>query len=129
MRTGRPGVVPGQNSLRTRVTLSIWPSPTTRAARGGRDPAFAGFRSSVVHRWAEPVVGAATARTASLSLRAGVPRWLPASAAPGRAPSITTTNWRIRWLRVLVQLRISDREKIAAVLWQVQFPRRKHLVS
>ena len=45
------------------------------------------------------------------------------------APSITTTDWRIRRLTVLVQLRISDRGKIAAVLWQVQFPRRKHLVS
>ena len=32
------------------------------------------------------------------------------------APSITTTDWRIRWLTVLVQLRISDRGKIVAVL-------------
>ena len=46
-----------------------------------------------------------------------------------QGPSITTTDWRIRRLTVLVQLRISDRGKIAAVLWQVQFPRRKHLVS
>ena len=31
-------------------------------------------------------------------------------------PNITTTDWRIRWLTVLVQLRISDRGKIAAAL-------------
>ena len=30
--------------------------------------------------------------------------------------STTTTDWRIRWLTVIVQLRISDRGKIAAAL-------------
>ena len=46
-----------------------------------------------------------------------------------RPPSITTTDCRIIWQTVLVQLRISDHGKIASALCQVQFPRRDHLAS
>ena len=42
--------------------------------------------------------------------------------------SITTTDYQIIWLTVLVQLRISDHGKTAAALCQVQFPCRNHLV-
>ena len=44
-------------------------------------------------------------------------------------PSITTTDCRIRWLTVLVHLRIGDLGKTAAALFQIQFPRRNHLAS
>ena len=46
-----------------------------------------------------------------------------------RPPSITTTDCRITWQTVLVQLRISGHGKIASALCQVQFPRRNHLAS
>ena len=44
-------------------------------------------------------------------------------------PSITTTDCRIRWLTVLVQLRISGCGKIATALCQVQFTHKNHLAS
>ena len=44
-------------------------------------------------------------------------------------PSITTTGCRIRWLTVLVQLRISGCGKIATALCQVQFTHKNHLAS
>ena len=71
--------------------------------------------------------------------------WPPSSTAPyplvlqrrivaaffdGTLPSsITTTDCRIRWLTVLVQLRISGCGKIATALCQVQFTHKNHLAS
>ena len=66
-------------------------------------------------------------RTPGLELQLVLkPALLPKSLSP--TTSITTTDYQIIWLTVLVQLRISDHGKTAAALCQVQFPCRNHLV-